>query len=363
MAIYKSVRLVATAAGAGPYIASFSPKISVAATDPATGEPTAFTVNASFDLVAPASAAATAGSVELTGDWGTTSTVQVKLPASATPVTVTVHAVLEAGVPAVKLWWPVHYGEPALHTLTARWSGSAAPADSSDVMTRRLGFRSVGLYTGPAAPQQPSRVDPAYKEAFVGCFRDGNPWWGGPQHALPFMAAGHDAAMTVSSCIALCGKAGSESEYTLAGVQKGSSCYCGTEIGQTCKGCLPGTGTVADPSECGWPCTGDPSVACGGATYMWNSNSVYNVTRVNAVAAAIAAAHDSPPPPPPPPGTEGSGNTGFALVINGVKVFSRGGNLVPFELLEATVDPNYIKRTIQSTVDGNMKYSFPFYLT
>jgi len=41
-------------------------------------------------------------------------------------------------------------------------------------------------------------------------------------------------------------------------------------------------------------------------------------------------------------------------MVNGVKVFSRGGNLVPFELLESTVQAAYIKRTVQSVKDGNM---------
>ena len=44
----------------------------------------------------------------------------------------------------------------------------------------------------------------------------------------------------------------------------------------------------------------------------------------------------------------------MAVVVNGVHVFSRGANLVPFELLEATVKPDYIKRTIQSVRDGGM---------
>ena len=35
-------------------------------------------------------------------------------------------------------------------------------------------------------------------------------------------------------------------------------------------------------------------------------------------------------------------------------MFSRGGNMVPFELLEATVDARYVRRTIKSAVDGNM---------
>ena len=60
-------------------------------------------------------------------------------------------------MPGVKLWWPLHYGEPNLHTLTAtvQWAGDSAggagPAGpsgpvGSEVMTKRLGFRSVGLY-------------------------------------------------------------------------------------------------------------------------------------------------------------------------------------------------------------------------
>ena len=184
-------------------------------------------------------------------------------------------------------------------------------------------------------------------------------YWGGRQHALPLLA-GKGASMTVGKCIAMCTKAGAN--YTLAGLQpgaaqqsnhrgglkeKGSDCYCGSEIGATCDGCLRGTGTLGDPGECVWPCPGDPSVACGGGSYMWGANSVYNVTT-----AAITGAPTITPPPPP--GTEGSGDSALAVVVNGVKVFSRGANLVPFELLESTVKPEYIKRTVQSVHDGNM---------
>lgn len=168
-------------------------------------------------------------------------------------------------------------------------------------------------------------------------------------------------------------------------------------VGATCDGCLPGTGTLADPSvrengcqwravlavpasacqhfrappraihsrcwqECVWPCGGDPSVACGGASYMWTANSVYNVT----AATATARQQLTPPPPPtaaaaaaaipapPPPAGEGSGDSAFAVRVNGVEIFARGGNLVPLELLEATVQPAYIRRTVQSAHDGNM---------
>jgi len=141
---------------------------------------------------------------------------------------------------------------------------------------------------------------------------------------------------------------------TLAGLQRGTRCYCGSAAdngpgGCGGKDCLPGVGTRTADSECVWPCTGDPSVACGGGSYMWGVNSVYNVSASSAAVAAAAAAAEplAAPPPPPPPETEGSGNAGLAVVINGVRVFSRGANLVPFELLEATVSASYIRRTVQ----------------
>ena len=52
-----------------------------------------------------------------------------------------------------------------------------------------------------------SQVDPASKDAFVGCFRDGNIYWGARQHALQHLA-GEGADMTVPRCIALCAQAG-----------------------------------------------------------------------------------------------------------------------------------------------------------
>ena len=87
------------------------------------------------------------------------------------------------------------------------------------------------------------KVDPAHAAGFVGCFKDGNPYWGGRQHALPLLA-GDSPDMTVA-CIASCAHAGPK--YTLAGLQpgaamqsnkrgglkeKGTSCYCGSEIGK-----------------------------------------------------------------------------------------------------------------------------------
>ena len=132
----------------------------------------------------------------------------------------------------------------------------------------------------------------------------GNIYWGARQHALQHLA-GEGADMTVPRCIALCAQAGAGNN-TLAGLQvrilqsmidsnwfelirhiraqpsvsahpfkpsprgvPSSRCFCGGEIGTTCDGCLPGVGTITDPSACVWPCAGDPSVACGGGSYMW----------------------------------------------------------------------------------------------
>lgn len=200
------------------------------------------------------------------------------------------------------------------------------------------------------------------------------------QHALPFLAANDDDGMTVSRCISLCAAAssaqrtaavsGAAANYTLAGLQDGTRCYCGAEIGRQCDGCMPLVGTLADPSECGSPCSGDAGVACGGASYMWGSNSVYNVTsavqrqhspRLRGEHVTATASTQHPPAASAsasavaePAGQEGSGDSGFALVINGVKVFARGGNLVPFELLEATVNASYVNRTVRSAAEGGM---------
>ena len=48
------------------------------------------------------------------------------------------------------------------------------------------------------------------------------------QHALPHLA-GNDAKMTVTRCLSLCAR--NPKAFTLAGLQDGTKCYCGTEIG------------------------------------------------------------------------------------------------------------------------------------
>ena len=411
MAIIGSVRLLVTQGLAPPHIAAFSPQVVTVAVDPVTRLPTSFYVNASIELLLPVRRAVSqssdasdstgdadvlSGTLKLIGDWGNHSTVPLRLrlppPAAAEqeheqgeqgggspPPSVTVHAVLHAKVPDVKLWWPLHYGAPNLHRITAEvtWDGGVYSSTSSPTtVTKRIGFRSVALYTGDdAAPVPAARTDPSHAADFVGCYRDGNPYWGCAlfgsktrtcQNALPHVAAKSDPTMTVSRCIALCGKATAATnltdrtltdKYTLAGLQDGTNCFCGHDIGSQCKGCYPLVGTLGDPSECGAPCGGDATVACGGASYMWASNSVYNVSSASvARAAAVIESHSSVTAAPAglPLSSEGSGDSAFAVVVNGVKIFSRGANFVPFELLEATVNDSYVRRTLQSVSDGGM---------
>jgi len=385
IAIIGFVRLITTTAAA-PHLVSFSPSVSVTAFDAATAKPSAFAVNASVEVVVHPNQLpnekALRGTLTLRGDWGLSSTTDIELsPAAAAttggpppdhahaPYTATFHATLRARVPDVKLWWPLHYGEANLHTVRAelRWGAGA----SVIAMEKQLGFRSVALFTGSTTPPVPARADPALKAAYVGCFRDGNPYWGcAPtfsdtcQHALPILAANDATGMTVAKCVKLCASQGEGRErpgavggFPLAGLQDRTKCYCGTAIGAHTPGSMPGVGTATDASVCGSACSGDPAVACGGSSYMWGSNSVYNVSAAMRLIEAAALEERSPRPPPPTAAVaaaEGSGDSAFALVINGVKVFSRGANLVPFELLEATVNTTYINRTLQSTVDGGM---------
>eukprot|EP01052_Picozoa_sp_SAG31_P039619 SAG31_NODE_5529_length_2475_cov_2.029040_4_plen_116_part_00 len=92
-------------------------------TDGETRRPTHFTVNASFEFMLQPRAAIAKGSIKLDGDWGGSATTLVQLPATnglVTPLTVSVCASITASVPNVELWWPLHYGKPNLHNLTAK---------------------------------------------------------------------------------------------------------------------------------------------------------------------------------------------------------------------------------------------------
>jgi hypothetical protein len=197
ISIYKSVRIT-TAAENEPVLASFSPKITVGNVDRSTNMPLTFVVNTSFEFLSSASSpSAYTGTVTMAGDWGQSTTIKVAVPkpsaaaaAAGGAVQTVVHAVVAARVPDVKLWWPLHYGEPNLHNITATvsWDASASsfvPSTSSAAtVTKAIGFRSVGLYTGGAQPLRPVLAAPEHAASFVGCFRDGNIYWGGVQHAL-----------------------------------------------------------------------------------------------------------------------------------------------------------------------------------
>ena len=186
-AIYKSVRLVAAPAGlvhAGKVVPraallSWSPKVSVVDYKHNTvgKAPTKFAVNASFVLFAGPRTTAVVGELLLAGDWKQSTKTKFTLPPSQVATTTTHWAIITAKVPDVKLWWPQHYGEPHLHILSAMLrfgtSGAAPTASSSKASSKAIGFRSVGLFTGGAAPASPAQVDPAHKASFVGCFRDG----------------------------------------------------------------------------------------------------------------------------------------------------------------------------------------------
>ena len=177
-AVYKPVRLV-SASAARPHVLSFSPNVAVTATDDKTKMPTAFLVNASLEVFTAPHDAPLQAEVVLKGDWQAEAVVtKVTLPPSKVGGVTTVHAQIAAKVKGqqgdgVELWWPLHYGEPNLHNLTAcladrGGSGSCAPGSS---VAKKLGFRSVGLYTGPPAPQSPAQVIPLSLPDPVFCLR------------------------------------------------------------------------------------------------------------------------------------------------------------------------------------------------
>lgn len=157
------------------------------------------------------------------------------------------------------VWRAVTAASCKINWLSLGWSVHSKLSPQLPHLHVNGAKRTIASEQGPAASQPPQKVDPAHAAAFVGCYKDGNPYWGGRQHALPLLA-GASPDMTVGKCIALCAHAGPK--YTLAGVQpgaalqsnkrgglkeKGTSCYCGSEIGTTCDGCLRGVGTLGDP--------------------------------------------------------------------------------------------------------------------
>ena len=105
-----------------PQLISWSPKVTVLASDKTTQLPSSFLVNASF--VFQGAVSARKGSIKLSGDWGgssaSTAVIQILAGGAAAQGGTTVHASIKASVPDIILWWPLHYGQPHLHNLTAQ---------------------------------------------------------------------------------------------------------------------------------------------------------------------------------------------------------------------------------------------------
>jgi len=51
---------------------------------------------------------------------------------------------------------------------------------------------------------------------------------------------------------------------------------------------------------------------------------------------------------------DGKGGQGFAFVINGVPIFAKGANVIPFDMFPARVDPARIRRELTAARDANM---------
>ncbi|KAI9449277.1 WSC domain-containing protein [Lactarius psammicola] len=94
---------------------------------------------------------------------------------------------------------------------------------------------------------------------------------------------------TVESCIAAC----QAQEFTLAGVEFGQECWCGSEIehGQTFVGNDNGIRRgifrpFPDNPYCNMPCQGNPTELCGGAGRI----NVYNFTGTYPIGASVVGA-------------------------------------------------------------------------
>lgn len=51
---------------------------------------------------------------------------------------------------------------------------------------------------------------------------------------------------------------------------------------------------------------------------------------------------------------DAKGGQGFAFVINGVPIFAKGANVIPFDMFPARVDPARIRRELTAARDANM---------
>lgn len=74
--------------------------------------------------------------------------------------------------------------------------------------------------------------------------------------------------MTISNCIQFCNES-SRADYTYAGVENRTECYCGEASDDYSR---HGVGLDAD---CPVPCSGDPTESCGGTGYIAVFGSEY----------------------------------------------------------------------------------------
>ncbi len=96
-----------------------------------------------------------------------------------------------------------------------------------------------------------STAPPSAGEAFVGCYKDGD-----PRDLTGFHV--QDYKITLEACRAMCATKG----FTFAGTQYGSHCFCGNSYGK-----------YGVSNDCTEPCAGNRGQICGG----WWANSVYRV--------------------------------------------------------------------------------------
>ncbi|MFH7611615.1 hypothetical protein RA272_29515, partial [Pseudomonas syringae pv. tagetis] len=51
---------------------------------------------------------------------------------------------------------------------------------------------------------------------------------------------------------------------------------------------------------------------------------------------------------------DGKGGQGFAFVINGVEIFAKGANVIPFDAFPARVDAARLRQVLTAARDANM---------
>lgn len=152
-----------------------------------------------------------------------------------------------------------------VHALEARASAQQALAGRGGVVVEpQRPAAPDALRSEPSRPPvatAPEAGAPATPRAsggaYLGCFRDqGNPW-GREGHDLD-SARWDDGGMTTARCISFC----RGQNFTYAGTQYGTACFCGNAYGRSGR---------AD--NCDVRCAGNAEETCGGA---W-ANSIWRV--------------------------------------------------------------------------------------